>query len=125
METMSNIVGALSDIHKLKAMGFPVPRNNGAARPDEGEVIFHDGMAGLAGKYHLQLAGNRIVRQYQLIRGWPWGCVMMLSDDTEVVKKSMTMLHDDYTRFLSLEGAVTAGPSQFSRTGAQVATHGK
>ena len=112
MATMSKIVGSLSDSNKIKTMGFPVPRNNGAAPADAGEVLFHDSMAALAGKYHLQLAGNRIARQYQSLRGWLWGCVMLLSDDEDVVKACMTLLHDVYQGFLDLEMAVKAGPIQ-------------
>ena len=66
-------------------------------------------MAGLAVRYHLQLAGNRIVRQYQLLRGWPWGACMLLSDIAEEVTEALELLKADYERFLALGEKVLAG----------------
>ena len=109
MKLMCSIVGSLCDATSCKTMGFTFPRNNGAAVIDAGEVLFQDNMAGLAARYHLQLAGNRIVRQYQLLRGWPWGACMMLSDNAEVVAEAMNLLKSDYEHFLELGRRVTAG----------------
>ena len=109
MEVMCKIVGSLCDASSCKAMGFTFPRNNGAAPIDDGEVMFQDNMAGLAVRYHLQLAGNRIARQYQILRGWPWGACMLLSDVAEEVTEALKLLKDDYERFLALGEKVVAG----------------
>ena len=78
MKCMSTIVGSLNNTYKLEEISFSVPRLNGAAALEPGEIAFQDSMANLAAHYYLQLVGNRIVRQYQLLRGWPIGCCLFL-----------------------------------------------
>jgi len=110
---MSTIVGSLNNTYKLEEMGFTVPRRNGAATLDLGEIAFQDSMASLAAHYSLQLVGNRVVRQYQLLRGWPVGCCMFLSDDEDLQKTTMQLLKSDYTNFLALKEQVEKGLIKF------------